>query len=169
MVLVVDDDSDWRALVAETLADEGFAVVTAADGRAACECFRRVNPAVVVTDVEMPSMDGGELLAQLHCLDRGLPVIVITAEDVRDAAPFTEAVSFIRKPATTDAVTAAVKEALLRRPLTRLRRTRLRRLWSAARAAGDAALERGHAMRGAGGPRRFALIAGIGLATAQRF
>lgn len=140
-MLLVDDDADWRALVADTLADEGFVVATAADGRAACDCFRRVKPAVVVTDVEMPSMDGCELLAQLRCLDRELPVIVMTADDAQDGSRFTDAFRFIRKPATTDAVTAAVKEALLRR-----RRPRLRELWMAARTAADAARERGHAI-----------------------
>jgi DNA-binding NtrC family response regulator len=138
-VLVVDDDSDWRALVADTLADEGFVVATAANGRAACDCFRRTKPSVVVTDVEMPSMDGGELLAQLRCLDRELPVIVMTADDVQDTSRFTDAFRFIRKPATTDAVTAAVKEALLRR-----RRPRLRALWMAARGAADGARERAY-------------------------
>ena len=184
-MLLVDDDADWRTLVADTLADEGFVVATAADGRAACECFRRVRPAVVVTDVEMPSMDGCELLAQLRCLDRELPVIVMTAEDTQDASRFTHAFRLIRKPATTDAVTAAVKEALLRR-----RRTRLRALLMAARTAADAARERGHAIVArtmnrcrsstkvkvvrpprrdtkpwARGLNRLAVIAGVGVAT----
>jgi DNA-binding NtrC family response regulator len=193
LVLVVDDDGDWRALVADTLGDEGFAVVTVADGRAACECFRRVKPAVVVTDVEMPCMDGGELLAQLRRLDRQLPVIVITAENVQDAPRFAGAFRFIRKPVTTDAVTTAVKEALLRRRRGRLRRTSLGQLWSAARAAAEAARERGYAIalrtinrcrrpsivaamrparpstkqgREGGGLARLAVIAGVGVATA---
>jgi DNA-binding response OmpR family regulator len=185
-VLLVDDDADWRALVADTLADEGFVVVTAPDGRAACDCFRRVKPAVVVTDVEMPSMDGCELLAQLRCLDRELPVIVMSAEDAQDASRFTEAFRFIRKPATTDAVTAAVREALLRR-----RQTTLRALWFAALAAADAARERGYAIvartmnrcrrsskpglvrplrrdtkRAVRGVKKLAMIAGVGVATA---
>jgi DNA-binding NtrC family response regulator len=185
-VLLVDDDADWRALVADTLADEGFVVATAPDGRAACDCFRRVKPAVVVTDVEMPSMDGCELLAQLRCLDRELPVIVMSAEDAQDASRFTNAFRFIRKPATTDAVTAAVREALLRR-----RQTRLRALWIAALAAADAARERGYAIvartmnrcrrsskPGLIGPlrrdakrgvRKLAMIAGVGVATAAAF
>jgi DNA-binding NtrC family response regulator len=185
-VLLVDDDADWRALVADTLADEGFVVATAPDGRAACDCFRRLKPAVVVTDVEMPSMDGGELLAQLRCLDRELPVIVMSAEDAQDASRFHDAFRFIRKPATTDAVAAAVKEALLRR-----RPTRLRKLWIAALVAADAARERGYAIvartmnrcrrsakaaairplgrdtkQRAGRLNRLAVIAGVGVATA---
>jgi len=153
----VDDDGDWRALLEDTLTDEGFEVVTAADGRAACDCFRRVKPSVVVTDVEMPCMDGSELLARLSHLDRAIPVIVITAEDVQDTRPFAGAFGFVRKPATTDAVTTAVKEALRRG-----QGSRLRKLWISARAAADAARVRGYAV--ASGPGRVAVIAGVGVA-----
>ena len=188
-VLVVDDDADWRSLVADTLADEGFVVATASDGRAAGDCVRRVQPEVVVTDVEMPFMDGHELLARLRCLDRGLPVIVMSADDARDASRFTDAFRFIPKPATIDAVTVAVKEALQRR-----RRTRLRDLWTTARAAAGAARGRGYAIvvrtidrcrrstkappvrrvrpdtrRQARGRGRFAVLAGVGVATAAAF
>ena len=156
-MLVVDDDGDWRALVADTLAEEGFAVATAGDGRAACDCVRRVQPEVVVTDVEMPFMDGYELLAKLHGLDRGLPVIVMSADDARDASRFSDAFRFIPKPATIDAVMVAVNEALLRR-----RRTRLRDFWIAARAV--VRRVRPDTRRRTGGRGRFAAIAGVGVA-----
>ena len=184
--MIVDDDGDWRTLVADALTDEGFVVATASDGRGACECVRRVKPEVVVTDVEMPFMDGYELFAHLRCLDRELPVIVMTADNVQDGSCFTDAFRLIRKPATTDAVMAAVTEALPRR-----RRTRLRELWIAARGVADAARERGYGIairtmnrcrrsteaggvrrirpeprRWAGGLRRIAVIAGVGVATA---
>lgn len=158
-MLVVDDDGDWRALVADTLAEEGFAVATAGDGRAACDCVRRVQPEVVVTDVEMPFMDGYELLAKLRCLDRGLPVIVMSADDARDASRFSDAFCFIPKPATIDAVMVAVNEALLRR-----RRTRLRDLWTAARAV--VRRVRPDTRRRTRRRSSFAVIAGVGFATA---
>jgi len=188
-VLVVDDDGDWRALVADTLAEEGFVVATASDGRAACDCVRRVHPDVVVTDVEMPLMDGYELLARLRCLDHGLPIIVMSANDGRDTSRFSDAFRFIPKPATIDAVTVAVKDALHRR-----RRTRLRDLWTTARAAAGAARERGYAIiartmdrrrrstkaavvrrvrpdtrRRTGGRSRFAVLAGVGVVTVAAF
>lgn len=151
-MLVVDDDEDWRAVIADTLADEGFAVTTASDGRAACLCLRQVKQEVVVTDVQMPLMDGCELLAELRSIDDGLPVIVVTGEDEPvDAAVFSGAFRVIKKPATTDAVVSAVTEALLRH-----RVSRLRRLCSAARAAAQ----------GPRGRRRLALVAGFAMATA---
>jgi CheY-like chemotaxis protein len=140
-VLVVDDDGDWRGLVADILAEEGFVVATASDGRAACDCLSRVRPAVVITDVDMPFMDGCALLAKLHRRDRGLPVIVMTADAEADAASFAQAFCLIRKPATTDDVVTAVRGALLHHH----RQTRAGELWSAARAAMDVARERSYA------------------------
>lgn len=151
-MLVVDDDEDWRAVIADILAEEGFAVTTAGDGRAACVCLRRAKQGVVVTDVQMPLMDGCELLAELRAIDDTLPVIVVTGEDdPADPSTFDGAFRVIKKPATTDAVVSAVTEALLRH-----RRSRLRGLWSAGRAAA----------RGPRGRRRLALLAGFAMATA---
>jgi len=181
---VVDDDGDWRAVLADTLADEGFVVTTASDGRAACECLHRVNPAVVITDVEMPVMDGCELLAKIHSVDRGLPVIVMTAEEAPDISGFSDAFRFIHKPATTDVVVAAVKEAVLRR-----RHAGLHEVWSAARAVTDVARLHGYAAlirtmnryrrstskaalvgrdikRRTSGRGKLAMLAGVGVATA---
>ena len=80
-VLIVDDDDDWRDIVADVLSEEGFSVSTASDGRAACLSSRRLRPEVVVTDVDMPLMAGPELLAWLRLTDRTLPVIVVTGAD----------------------------------------------------------------------------------------
>ena len=181
---MVDDDGDWRAVLADTLADEGFVVTTASDGRAACDCLHRVNPAVVITDVEMPVMDGCELLAKIHSVDSGLPVIVMTAEEAPDISGFSDAFRFIHKPATTDVVVAAVKEAVLRR-----RHAGLHELCSAARAVTDVARLHGYAAliramnrcrrstskaalvgrdikRRTSGRGKLAMLAGVGVATA---
>jgi DNA-binding NtrC family response regulator len=147
-VLVVDDDDDWRALVADLLADAGYVVATAGDGRAACDCLNRMTPDVIITDVEMPFMNGSELVAELRCRGRGIPVIVMTADDAPDAALAPAAFRLIRKPAAPDEVVTAVKEALLGR-----RQARLRALLRAARAAVD-------------GRGRFAVMAGVGVAAA---
>ena len=115
-MLIVDDDDDWRAVMAEVLAEAGFRVTTANNGRAALASWRQTKAQVVVTDVQMPVMDGCALLAALHAIDRTLPVIVLTAEGLADAAStFVEAFRIIRKPATTDAVVSAVTTALLER------------------------------------------------------
>ena len=169
-VLVVDDDEDWRAVIADTLADEGFAVTTASDGRAACVCLRCVKPEVVVTDVQMPLMDGCQLLAELRAIDGELPVILVTGEDEPvEGSTFSGAFRVIKKPAPIDEVVSAVTDALLRP-----RMPRLRKLWSTARTVAQGTRQRGRAAlartvnsyRQPRGRRRLALVAGLGMATA---
>jgi DNA-binding NtrC family response regulator len=144
-VLVVDDDDDWRATMAEVLVEAGFFVTTASDGRAAIQSLRRAQAQVVVTDVQMPVMDGCELLATLQSIDRNIPVIVMTAEDPSDAgATLAGAFRIIQKPAATEAVVDAVTEALLshRPPQSRRIANAARALMYFGRAKGDAAVSR---------------------------
>jgi two-component system chemotaxis response regulator CheY len=66
-VLIVDDDRFIRKLVATTLEDEGrFVLHEASDGAEALELARRVRPALVFLDVDMPVMDGIETCRQLR-------------------------------------------------------------------------------------------------------
>jgi DNA-binding NtrC family response regulator len=114
-VLIVDDDDDWRAVMADVLAEAGFFVTTACNGRAALTSWQHGRAEVVVTDVQMPVMDGCQLFAALQAIDRALPVIVLTAEGVSDVAPtFAGAFRIIRKPAPIEAVVSAVTDAVLR-------------------------------------------------------
>ena len=80
-VLVVDDDPDIRAFGAELLADEGYAVRTAANGRDALAALASWRPDVILLDLMMPVMDGWTFLAaQQHDLELGhIPVIVMSA------------------------------------------------------------------------------------------
>jgi len=122
-VLVVDDDDDWRAMAADVLAEAGFLVATASDGRSGLASWRRMRADAVVTDVQMPLMDGSELLAALHAIERNVPVIVLTAEDLSDASSiFPGAFRVIQKPVAPDTVVSAVTDALSRARLPRGRR-----------------------------------------------
>lgn len=170
-VLVVDDDEDWLALIAEVLSDEGYSVCTASDGRAAYVCSRRARPDVVVTDVQMPCMNGLELLEGLRAFDRSLPVIVVTAEDTREIGPTLKGVfRVIRKPATADVVVSAVREALMVHGRARLRRIAGGALAAAretARSLRPTRSPRTPAREGSGLKRRrgrMAFVAGCGVA-----
>ena len=57
-ILVVDDDAPIRRMLERTLAAEGYAVETAADGGAALAAVERSAPDLIVLDVAMPGMDG---------------------------------------------------------------------------------------------------------------
>lgn len=65
-VLVVDDDPDIRALVAMALEDAGFSVRQSADGRSALATIETQAPDVVVLDVNMPGMDGYEVVRRMR-------------------------------------------------------------------------------------------------------
>jgi len=77
-VLVVDDEERVRSLLKAYLAQQGFRVVTAGDGREALEVARRENPGLILLDVMMPEMDGIEFL-HLHRKENATPVILLTA------------------------------------------------------------------------------------------
>lgn len=78
-VLVVEDDHNQRALYEEELSDEGYRVVTAADGREAIKVAKTENPDLAVLDINMPVLDGLDTLSQLLEDHAKMPVIINTA------------------------------------------------------------------------------------------
>ncbi len=87
-VLVVDDDGDIRAVVRIVLELEGMEVVEASDGVAGLEAVRAERPDAVLLDVNMPRMDGLEMLSRLRA-DASLahvPVLMLTARAHADDA-----------------------------------------------------------------------------------
>ncbi|MFC0267010.1 response regulator transcription factor [Kushneria aurantia] len=80
VVLIVDDQPDALALLAETLGDEGYTVIAAASGRAALERARIITPDIVLLDALMPGMDGFEVCLRMSSdpsLSR-VPIIFMT-------------------------------------------------------------------------------------------
>ncbi|MCH7712262.1 MAG: response regulator [Chloroflexi bacterium] len=80
-VLVVDDESDIRELLADTLLDAGFQVIEAANGESALARASRDQPDIMLLDISMPGMDGFEVLWRLKedPYTQELPVILLTA------------------------------------------------------------------------------------------
>jgi chemosensory pili system protein ChpA (sensor histidine kinase/response regulator) len=81
LVLVVDDSLTVRRVTQRLLQREGFRVALAADGLQALELLRRERPAVVLSDIEMPRMDGFDLARHIRAEAAlaGLPIIMITS------------------------------------------------------------------------------------------
>src|SRR6266480_1790526 len=77
-VLVIDDDADIRALVAELLGRAGLSVEEAPDGRAGLRAFHKSPPDLVVLDVSMPELDGWQTLERIRDLS-DVPVLMLTA------------------------------------------------------------------------------------------
>ncbi len=78
-VLVVEDDTNQRALYQEELADEGYNVLTAGDGKEALARVREHQPDIVVLDINMPVMDGLDTLSHLLEDNGHIPVILNSA------------------------------------------------------------------------------------------
>jgi two-component system response regulator GlrR len=77
-ILVVDDDSCACDALSTLLGDEGFHVESARDGVDACRKLESFRPCVVVSDLEMPRMDGFELLDRIRQDFPSVPVIVMS-------------------------------------------------------------------------------------------
>ncbi len=77
-ILVVDDDTKILNLVRAYLEREGFAVITASDGRAALAAVRESHPRLVVLDVMLPELDGIAVLRALR-ESSNIPVLMLSA------------------------------------------------------------------------------------------
>jgi two-component system, chemotaxis family, chemotaxis protein CheY len=79
-ILIVDDSETIRQGIAGALEEAGFAVLTARDGVDGLERIRNDAPSMVILDVNMPRMNGIELLESLDLRSSGLPVVLLTTE-----------------------------------------------------------------------------------------
>src|SRR5215469_2708798 len=80
-ILVVDDSADTREMMAKLLELEQFAVVTAADGRIGLNVAELEQPDLIITDINMPNLNGLEMIAILRKRNRNghVPILAITA------------------------------------------------------------------------------------------
>ena len=78
-ILLVDDDESIQLLYREELKDEGYNVVSAFNGEEALELFSREKPDLVVLDIQMPDMNGIEVLRQMKMMDEKIPVVLSSA------------------------------------------------------------------------------------------
>lgn len=113
-VLVVDDDPDIRGTLSSWLYDEGFQVLTAANGLEALQRVQDRAPEVIVLDLQMPVMSGREFLNVWRSTmpTTSIPVVAISgyqrdviADDLRVAA-------FLPKPICLSALTRAIVSAV---------------------------------------------------------
>jgi len=116
-VLVVDDDPPVRRMLERTLAAEGHAVTTAADGGAALAAVERAAPDLVILDVAMPGIDGLAVTQRLRGKGVTAPILLLTARDaVADRVEGLDAGAddYLTKPFAVEELIARVR-ALTRR------------------------------------------------------
>ena len=102
-VLIVEDDDEIREILAEMLADEGFAVTTASNGRDALDLMRSAapRPSLVVLDLMMPVMDGWQLRREMLADPdlSSIPVVVVSgAADIERMSSTLAASKILTKP-----------------------------------------------------------------------
>jgi class 3 adenylate cyclase len=134
-VLVVDDDAFNRRLLTATLAREGLRTTSATDGAEALTAIREDPPDVVLLDIEMPGIDGFEVLERIKGDEavRHLPVIMISGlGDTESVVRCLEigADDFLPKPFDVAILRARVNAGLDRKALHDLERERVRGLFT---------------------------------------
>ena len=114
-ILLVDDDQDFRDVLGIRLKNDGYDVITAADGEEGFRTFQKHRPTVVLADIKMPRMDGIELLRKIKETDPEAEVIMLTGHGDMDLAIKSlkyQATDFITKPILDDVLKIALERAM---------------------------------------------------------
>jgi CheY-like chemotaxis protein len=116
-ILLVDDNEGVRVLSARVLEEAGYTVMEAATGRLALELLHARGQSVdlMITDVRMPQMSGGELAAQLKRIHPNVPVLFIsgfTEEPFGRRSPVASSIRVLQKPFTPEALLLRVAELI---------------------------------------------------------
>ncbi len=114
-ILVVDDEKGIRFLLHEALLREGFEVTLASDGQESLEKLQRDNFDLVITDINMPRLDGIEMLKNMKKTGRKEKVIIMTGNLSALRLPdkdLPQIVSQLSKPFMIESLLSAVTAAI---------------------------------------------------------
>lgn len=113
-VLAIDDSRTIRSLLDATLVEYGFQVTTAEDGVVGLETFASIQPDVVITDINMPRLDGFGVIEGIRqgTVKRSVPIIVLSTEsgdDLKSRARSAGATGWIVKPFEETSLVSVLK------------------------------------------------------------
>ena len=116
-ILAVDDSASMRQMVAFTLKGAGYDVIEATDGAEALKLARSQPVNLVITDVNMPNMDGIALIRELRALPsyRYTPLLMLTTEsspEKKQQGKAAGATGWIVKPFNPDQLLSTVRKVL---------------------------------------------------------
>ena len=123
-VLIVEDVPNVLELLEVTLRFKGYAVITARNGEEALEAIEKERPALIVTDILMPKMDGYAFVQKLRLNPdtRAIPVVFLSATYVtpedKDFALSLGAARFMEKPIDTEDFLLTIAELVTQQPFT---------------------------------------------------
>jgi two-component system, chemotaxis family, chemotaxis protein CheY len=114
-ILTIDDSKTMRDMLMLTLVDAGFDVIQAVDGKDGIDMLERENVDVVITDINMPRMDGYEVVRQLRARPehKTTPILVLTTEseaDKKNIARAAGATGWLVKPFDPERLIATVRK-----------------------------------------------------------
>ncbi len=117
VIMTVDDSASVRQMVSFTLRDAGFEVIEAVDGRDALGKLKNSAVHMLITDLNMPNMDGIELIrnVRVNSAHKFIPVIMLTTEsqpEKKQEGKAAGATGWIVKPFKPDQLLAVVKKVL---------------------------------------------------------
>src|SRR5436190_7884201 len=118
VVLIADDHDDTRDMYSGYLSENGFRVAEAATGVEAVELTKRLRPAVVVIDVQMPGMDGIAAIKRIRREKdlQQLPILVLTSYDMREQEAIAAgATAVCVKPCAPDVLLEQIRKLVQRR------------------------------------------------------
>lgn len=118
-ILVIEDDPDALRFAQYTLEQQGYQVLTAANGLEGLRKIREEKPDLIVLDIMLPGMDGFQLCRRLRATESGakLPILMLTAKargGDRDTGFRLGADQYLTKPASPDQLVASVESLLAR-------------------------------------------------------
>ncbi len=115
-IFLVDDSATMLMSLKSTLEISGFSVNVASDGMEALECLRTgLKPDLIITDINMPKLDGLGLIAEVRKLLRFTPILALTTESQqakRDEAKRMGATGWLVKPVGGADLVAVVRQVL---------------------------------------------------------
>ena len=116
-ILIIEDELPMRTALEDCLRDEGYRVLSAANGETGLRRAQDENPDLILLDVMMPRLDGYAVAAELRRLGNAVPILMLTAKgqiEDRVAGLDSGADDYLVKPFSTDELLARVR-AILRR------------------------------------------------------
>lgn len=116
-ILTVDDSRTMRDMLKMALVEAGYDVVQAVDGLDGLEVLKGTVPDVIVTDINMPKLDGFGFIEAVRALQkfRGVPILVLTTESDQEKkarARSAGATGWIVKPFNPEKLVSAIRRVL---------------------------------------------------------
>ena len=113
-VLAIDDSRTMRNMLELALVDAGFTTCLAEDGQLGLDALEKFSPDVIITDVNMPVMDGFGVIdgVRQHPIFRAVPILVLTTEsapELKQRARSAGATGWIVKPFVPEKLVSAIR------------------------------------------------------------